>query len=133
MRKTMKIMIMVVMMLTIVMSFLNAEKLKHDVNGTPIQLSRYFTCVKDTIPAQAPTVADSIAVPSNAAEAIIVGRHQALYVRYGVTNSTDYANAALWVYVPKDVVYRLPVMDCEYIAYKSATGAASINITWLRM
>ena len=131
--RNMKIILLGVLMLGLVMGFLNAEVLARDLNGVPIQLSRYFTCVKDTIPAQAPTVADSIAVPSNAAEAIIVGRHQALYVRYGVTNSTDYANALLWVYVPKDVVFRLPVMDCEYIAYRSTTGAASINITWLRM
>lgn len=114
-------------------ALLSAETLKIDNNGYPIQLTRYFTCVKDTIPVQNAAVVDSIAVPSNAAEVIITGRHNALYIRPNATTSAQYADASLWIYVPKDVPLRLPVIDMQYICYKSATVAASINITWLRM
>lgn len=107
-----------------------AETLKIDNNGFPIQLSRYFTTVSDSIPSQAATAYDSLAVPANAAEVIIVGRHQGLYVK---PRSTTTIAATEWVYVPKDVPYRIPVMDAEYVCYKSANGAASIQITWLRM
>ncbi|HPS39664.1 MAG TPA: hypothetical protein PL124_09655 [Candidatus Cloacimonadota bacterium] len=123
----------VLMVLFIGMGALFGETLKIDNNGVPIQLSRYFTTVKDTIPAQAPTVVDSIAVPTNAAEVIIVARHNAIYIRPNATTSAEVADASLWIYVPKDTPFKLPVIDMTYLCYRSATGEASINITWLRM
>jgi hypothetical protein len=107
-----------------------AESLKMDNNGVPIQLSRYFTTISDTIPAQASTVYDSLAVPANAAEVVIVGRHNALYVK---ASSSTTIVATEWIYVPKDVPLKLPVMDSAYICYKAVTGAASLQIAWLRM
>ena len=108
-----------------------AETLKMDNNGIPIQLSRYWTCVNDTIPAQAAAVYDSLAVPENAAEAIVIGRHQALLIRPGGATGTVAATG--WIYVPKDMPLKLPVMDVPYLAFKSSTGAARIEIVWLRM
>jgi hypothetical protein len=110
-----------------------AKTLKMDLNGIPIQLTRYWSCVSDTIPAQAPAVYDSLAIPSDAAEVIVIGRHQALYIRPG--SSTGPVAATGWIYIPKDVAFSFPVMDQNpaYIAYKSATGAASINLVWKRM
>lgn len=111
---------------------LSGEKLKRDVNGVAIQLSRTFTALSDSIPAQAPTVYDSLAVPANAAEVMIIARHQPIYFRAGAATS---AAAAIWIYVPKDIAVTFPVMDLSpaYIAYKSTNGAASINIVWKRM
>lgn len=128
----MKSSIMIFLFLVALVISVSAQVLPRDLNGTAVQLTRYFTTVSDTIPSQAPTVVDSIAVPTNAAEVVIVGRHQALFIRPNATATTA-GVAASWVYVPKDVVFRFPVMDAEYICYRSATGAAKINITWLRM
>lgn len=125
---------MIMLLLSLVLLMLpgkaQAETLKTDNNGIPIQLSRYFTTVSDSIPAQAAAVYDSIAVPANAAEVMIVGRHQGLLIK---GRSTTTIAATEWIYVPKDIVYRIPVMDAEYICYRSTTGAAAIHITWLRM
>jgi len=107
-----------------------AETLKMDDNGVPIPMARYFTTVSDSIPVQAAAVYDSVAVPANAAEVVITGRHQALYVK---ASSATTVVATEWIYVPKDVPYKLPVMDAIYICYRSATGAASIQLAWLRM
>lgn len=132
MKSTHRTILLVILVLTMFALTLTAQVLPRDLNGTPVQLTRYFTTVSDTIPIQAPTVVDSIAVPTNAGEVIIVARHQALYIRPNATTTTT-GVAASWVYVPKDAIYRFPVMDAEYICYRSTTGAAKINITWLRM
>lgn len=109
-----------------------AETLAMDNNGIPIQLARYWSCVSDTIPAQAPAVYDSLAIPADASEVIVIGRHQALYVRPG---SSATVAATGWIYIPKDMPFTFPVMSQNpaYIAYKSTTGAASINLVWKRM
>lgn len=133
MKKTFNMkMVLLAVLLLVVSVMLGAEKLKLDVNMNPIQLSRTFTALSDSIPSQVSTVYDSLAVPANAAEVMIIARHQPIYFRAGAATS---AAAAIWIYVPKDVPVTFPVMDLSpaYIAYKSTNGAASINIIWKRM
>lgn len=114
-------------------SGLSAEKLGLDVNGTPIQSARYFTAVKDSIPAQASAVYDSTAVPSNANETTVIFRHQAGYVYFGAAKTLT-AEAADWTYIPKDTPVTFPTQyGITYVKYKACTGAASINLIFRRM
>ena len=122
--------VLAIFLMMMMAAFMYAETLKMDNNGIPIQMSRYFTTERDTIPAQSPAAYDSLAVPSNAAETIIIGRHQPLLIKYGGAINGIGAN---WIYIPKDMPVKLPTLDAEYICYKSTTGAASINIIWVRM
>jgi len=125
------LLILLIMLMVFLAVSLSAEKLKLDVNGQPIQLSRYFSVVHDSIAAGA--AADSTAIPTNAAEVMIIGQHQALWIRPG---STATVAATGWIYVPKDVPFKLPVMDQPvlYVVYKSYAGsAAAINLAFLRM
>jgi hypothetical protein len=129
--KTSTILILILMCLAIfIPREARAETLNMDNNGIPIQMSRYWTCANDTIPVQAPTVADSIAVPTDAAEATVIFRHQAGYIRPAAATTAEAAN---WIYVPKDAQISMPVQNTAYIVYRSATGAASINFIWKRM
>lgn len=104
--------------------------LPYDGMGNAMQLSKSFVTVSDSIPAQAAAVYDSVAVPTKTVEVVLLSRHQAVYIRKG-TRATPAATS--WIYVPKDTPFRLPVMDVEYICYKSATGAASLQITWFKL
>lgn len=121
---------LIVMLLSLASSLLG-KTLKMDNNGMPIQMSRYFTAVRDTIPAQAAAVYDSIAVPVDASAVTIIGSNQALMIYAGPAKTLT---AADWIFIPKDVPITFPVMDViTYIRYKSYTGAAAINIIWQRM
>jgi hypothetical protein len=123
--------ILIICLMVSLTALLPAEKLARDVNGVAIQLSRYWTCVHDTIPAQAPTVIDSLAVPSDAAEAVIIFQSQAGYVRPRCTTTAGFATR--WMYVPVGVPVTIPVQNETYIVYRSYTGANAINIVWKRM
>lgn len=112
-------------------SVLDATKrLARDANSIPIQISRYWTCEHDTIPAQAPTIKDSLAVPADCVEAVIIFQSQAGYIRPTATTS---ALAAKWMYVPVGVPVTVPVNNITYIVYRSYTGANAINIIWKKM
>lgn len=130
MKKFLGLFMLMLLVFMALVANLSAEKLKYDANGIPIQQSRYFTTVRDTIPAQAPAVYDSLAVPANAAQAVVISRHQAIYVKYG---GLDKAVATNWSYIPVNTPIILPTIDAAYLCYKSATGAASLNIIWYRM
>ncbi len=129
---TLILVMLVVMLACLFPTEARAETLALDNNGIPIQLARYWSCVSDTIPAQASTVYDSLAIPTDASEVIVIGRHQALYIRPG---SSATVAATGWIYIPKDVPFTFPVGSQypAYIAYKSTTGAARINLVWKRM
>jgi len=127
-----KMFLMLILIATL-FTALSAEKLARDVNGTPIQACRTFTAVRDTIPAQAPAVYDSIAVPVNAAEVTVIFMAQHGMV-YAGTAKTLAAAATDWIFVPKETPLKLPVMEgITYIKYKSYTGANNISIIWHRM
>jgi len=127
------ILLLITLLLSLTLS-LGAEKLKRDVNGTPIQMPRYFTAVSDSIPSQLAAVYDSLAIPANAAEMMLIFRHQGGYIYEGAAKTLT-ADSADWIYVPKDIAVTFPVMDNVggYLRYKSTTGAARINIIWKRM
>jgi hypothetical protein len=126
----MKVILLAILLIVVCLA-LPAVKLKYDANGIPIQMSRYFTAVRDTIPAQAPAVYDSIAVPVNTSAVTIIGSNATLMIYAGQAKTLT---AADWIFIPKDVPITLPCMDViTYIKYKSYTGAAAINIIWQRM
>lgn len=127
-----RIVLMLTLMLT-VFSALSAEKVAKDVNGVPMQFARYFTAVRDSIPAQGAAVYDSLAVPANAIECTVIFTTQPGMVYMG-TAKTLTATASDWLILPKETEFTFPVMDTiTYIKYKSLTGANAINIIWKRM
>lgn len=125
------ILMMVLAFLVILPCF--GEKMARDVNGAPIQFARTFTAVRDSIPAQAPAVYDSLAVPNNAIECTVIFTTQPGMVYFGAAKTLA-ATAADWLIVPKEKEFTFPVMEgVTYIKYKSLTGANAINIIWKRM
>lgn len=125
--------IILISLLLLLVACMGAEKLARDVNGTPIQWPRYMTALRDTIPAQASTVYDSLAVPTDAVELVVTFSHAAGYIYTGAAK-TLIATSTDWIYVPKETPVALPVMvGHTYIKYRSYTGANSINFIWKRM
>lgn len=119
--------------LMVMLSSLCAEKLKKDVNGTPIQFARTHTAIRDSIPAQAPAVYDSIAVPANAVEVTIIFTYQDGMIYTGAAKTLT-ATSTSWIFVPKGIAVTLPVMDAiTYIKYKSYTIANAVNFVWRLM
>lgn len=132
MRRNYKILLILVV-LVVLLSSLLAEKLKKDVNGYPIQFARTHTAIRDSIPAQAAAVYDSIAVPANAVEVTLTFADNAGKIYTGAAKTLT-ADSTSWIYVPKGIPLILPVMDAiTYIKYKSWTGANSVSIVWRLM
>lgn len=131
MKRTSFLKAVLLLVLVMLSCFLSAQKLPLDLNGRAMQLPRYFTAVSDSIIKKSPTLHDSLAVPANAVEADLIFRHQAGYVSF----AKDIRDAPNWIYVPKDVPFRLPVMatPSPYIKYRSANIANHLTIIWRRM
>lgn len=110
-----------------------AQVLPIDLNGVNIQMPRYTTAVRDSIPSQAAAVYDSIAVPTDAVECTMIFMSAAGKVYTGTAKKLT-ADAVDWIYVPVGQQFTFPVMDViTYVKYKSWTGANSVNIVWKRL
>jgi len=131
--KKMIVFTMLALLMLASFSLLNAEKLKLDLNGVPMQFARTTTAVRDSIPLQAPAVYDSLAVPANAIEVTVIFTNQAGML-YTAPPKTMTATSTDWIFIPKETPITLPVMDAiTHIKYKSYTGANAINVIWRRM
>lgn len=131
--KRLHLTLIILAVLLLAVSALPGQKLAKDVNGYRIQMPRYFTAVHDSIPAQAPTVRDSLLIPDNACEVSLWFIYQPGYIYTGPAKTTP--TAAEWIYVPKGVVIDLPYQDPinPYIKYRSQTGANCINVIIKRL
>lgn len=131
--KRLHLTLIILAVLLLAVSALPGQKLAKDVNGYRIQMPRYFTAAHDSIPAQAPTVYDSLLIADNACEVSLWFIDQPGYIYTGTAKTTP--TSAEWIYVPKGIILTLPYQDpvSAYIKYKSVTGANSVNFIIKRL
>jgi|LSQX01.3.fsa_nt_gb hypothetical protein len=131
MKKTSFLNAALLLVLVMLSCVLSAQKLPLDLNGRAMQLPKYFTAVSDTIVKKSPTLHDSLAVPANAVEVDLIFRDQPGFVSF----AKDIQTSPNWIYVPKNVPFRLPVMSTPspYMKYRSFTTANHLTVIWRRM